>query len=163
MAECRARRWDGSSSFEVPVLGQRSELVAQLVETVALLTQHTTIHGRIELHGLAQGHKKSRTAPRRLPRPRPQRGHGSRFAAERRGIDQGIARTARLRLRLGRGRCRRGRLRFSSIGSTSCGLSRRASSRLRASMLDSVIPPRWARISMTMRPLALYVEGESRR
>ena len=31
---------DGSGSFEVPVLGQRSKLVAQLVETVALLTQH---------------------------------------------------------------------------------------------------------------------------
>ena len=29
---------DGSGSLEVPVLGQRSELVAQLVETVALLT-----------------------------------------------------------------------------------------------------------------------------
>src|SRR3546814_12480833 len=42
---------DGSDSVEMPVLGQRSELVAQLVETVALLTQHTTIHGRIELHG----------------------------------------------------------------------------------------------------------------
>src|SRR3546814_9603452 len=45
---------DGSDSVEMPVLGQRSELVAQLVETIALLTQHTTIHGRIQLHGLAQ-------------------------------------------------------------------------------------------------------------
>src|SRR3546814_9928574 len=75
---------DGSDSVEMPVLGQRSELVAQLVETVALLTQHTTIHGRIELHGLAQGPQG--TEQRRVVcLGRGRSGHGSRFAAEQIG------------------------------------------------------------------------------
>ena len=39
----------------MPVLGQRSELVAEHAETVALLTQHTTIDGGIEFDDLAQG------------------------------------------------------------------------------------------------------------
>src|SRR3546814_18105458 len=102
---------DGSDSVEMAVLGQRSELVAQLVETVALLTQHTTIHGRIELHGLPQGPQG--TEQRRLVGlGRGRSGHGSRFAAERRGTAQGIARTARISLLLGRGRLRCGRRRF---------------------------------------------------
>ena len=38
----------------MPVLGQRSELVAQRTETVALLTQNATIDGGVELDDLAQ-------------------------------------------------------------------------------------------------------------
>ena len=53
----RARRRMDQAALRCQSWDNGSELVAQLVETVALLTQHTTIHGRIELHGLAQGHK----------------------------------------------------------------------------------------------------------
>jgi len=137
----------------MPVLGQGSELVAQRTETVALLTQDAAIDGGVELDDLAQ--RPERAEQRRVVRLGRGLGRcGGRLAAERRGVDQGIARASRLRFRLGLGRCRRGRLRFL-VDRIDFLRTQPAGSRLRASMLDSVIPPRRARISMTMRPLAL--------
>mmetsp|Transcript_20222 Transcript_20222/g.37412 ORF Transcript_20222/g.37412 Transcript_20222/m.37412 type:complete len:431 (-) Transcript_20222:152-1444(-) len=107
----------GSDPGEVPVLGQRSELVAQVAETVALLTQHAPIHGGIELDDIAQRPEHTEQCRVavfvRLDRSLGRR--SSRFAAERRGIDQRVARAARLLPagRLGGGRRRRrGGLRF---------------------------------------------------
>ena len=45
----------GSGRDQVPLLRQRCELVTQGTETVALLTQHATIDGSVELHDRAQG------------------------------------------------------------------------------------------------------------
>lgn len=116
-AETRRGTAVGSDPGEVPVLGQRSELVAQVAEAVALLTQHAPIHGGIELDDIAQ--RPERTEQHRVVAVvgigRSLGRRSSRFAAERRGIDQWVARTACLlpagRLRGGRRR-RRGGLRF---------------------------------------------------
>src|SRR5574343_1454713 len=98
VVECRARRRWESGPGEVPVLGQRCELVAEITEAVALLTQHTPIHGGIELDDIAQ--RPERAEQRRVAAivciGRSLSRCSRRFAAERRGIDQRVARTARL-------------------------------------------------------------------
>src|SRR5574343_1263697 len=117
VVECRAwRRWE-SDPGEVPVLGQRSELVAKITEAVALLTQYTPIHGGIELDDIAQRPERAEqgrvAVVVRMGRSIGSR--NSRFAAERRGIDQRVARDACL-LPAGRlgggGRRRSGGVRF---------------------------------------------------
>ena len=69
------------------------ELVAQVAEAVALLTQHAPIHGGIELDGIAQ--RPERAEQRRVVgvvRLGQSLGRrSSRLIAERRGIDQRVA------------------------------------------------------------------------
>ena len=94
----------------------------------------------------------------RRRRPKPRGCRCAQLTAERRGVDQGIARRTDFDL-AGAFVDRCGRLRFLVDRIDFLRTQPAGFVSAQGIDVDSVIPPRRARISMTMRPLALYVEG----